>query len=389
MIDLANKTQQMIASLLDWLECHNYRYVECNYVPDFLFNTNKKWNVFLRTLFRLSPINLRSKKSISNSPLTPQTQVALLKAYNIIGNKEILKKIFSRIEELRSSQTKHFALKQGIRIAINLYEDSSETPTPLNTVWLGQFLLDLNIEAKLLSNDEREKKLRSICSYLIEDLGYEDYKDKGIYFYYGASHKKTIYNASALISAFLIRVGFLYNERLYQELGYRGIEYIVNQQNEDGSWFYAASPERSTIDSFHQSYILQALSSVRCYFPLLVEEAISKGERYYHTLFIHQGNYIIPKRYDKRFTPRNTWLFQKLDGRDITEALIYFSRWNKDVHMIEGLINYLYKKMYLPEKGYISPERFTYARNNIPYSEFQAWYLYALSIVNKAITSDL
>ena len=53
--------------------------------------------------------------------------------------------------------------------------------------------------------------------------------------------------------AFLIRLGIKYKINEYIELRKRGIRYICNKQNKDGSWFYAGKPERSTIDCFHQS----------------------------------------------------------------------------------------------------------------------------------------
>lgn len=377
------RVEEMICSLEHWFSQRDYRYIECNHVPESLFGKNPKVNMLLRTVYRLSPINFRPQASIDTCPLTPQTQVALLKAYNLSRHMRIVRYLYGRISELISPKTKHFALKQGIRISINLYENSPETPTPLNTVWFGQFLLDA--DEHIIPKAQKERLLQSICRYLVEELGYQDYREQGVYFYYGPTLTKVIYNASALISAFLLRVGHLYGIEEYSDLGFRGIWYIVNNQNEDGSWFYAAPPERSSIDCFHQSYVLQALHSAKEFCPKLVSDAIRRGEHYYRSMFVRKGNYIIPTRYDKRFVPRNTWLFQKLDGRDIGEALIYFSHYNYNKEMLEGLINYLYERMYLPKKGYIAPEIFIYGRNTIPYSEFQAWYLYALSVVRSII----
>ena len=370
---------EMIRGLEKWFSRHDYRHIECNYVPEKLFSKNKKWNVILRTIYRLNPINLRPQESIKTCPLTPQTQVALLKAYNLSEHTGIIDYLYHRILSLTSPETKYFALKQGIRISINLYEDAPETPTPLNTVWFGQFLLDA--QKQIISEDDRKSLLTNICRYLVEELGYKDYEDQGIYFYYGPTLTKVIYNASALISALLLRVGYLYNIEEYSNLGFRGISYIVNCQNQDGSWFYADSPDQLSIDCFHQSYVLQALHTAKEFYPELVSNAIDRGERYYRSMFASKGSYIIPTRYDKRFTPHNTWLFQRLDGRDISEALIYFSRYSYDNQMLKGLVSYLYERMYLPKHGYIAPEIFIYGRNKIPYSEFQAWYLHALLVV--------
>ena len=57
-----------------------------------------------------------------------------------------------------------------------------------------------------------------------------------------------------------------------------------------------------------------------------IKNVISKGVKFYLSLFENKGEYLIPKRYDKRYMPHNTWLFVKTDGRDIAEALIFFSK---------------------------------------------------------------
>lgn len=64
--------------------------------------------------------------------------------------------------------------------------------------------------------------------------------------------------------------------KFFVELGQRGLKYICRKQNVDGSWFYAGSPERPTIDCFHQSYILQAICSVKEYLHFDVNETIKK-----------------------------------------------------------------------------------------------------------------
>lgn len=197
----------------------------------------------MRTFFRLCPYNLRNmeRPTSGHYPFTPQTLVALLKAYVLTGDREVIKKLYDRALSLRSPKSKHFALKQGIRIAINLYENSADDPTPLNTVWFGQFLLEEH--QGIVREEEKKDLLYSISVYLIEELGYIDHGAQGIYFYYGPTLKKEVYNASAIISAFLIKVGMRYDDNRLLEFGQRGIKYICEKQNADGSWFYAGSPE--------------------------------------------------------------------------------------------------------------------------------------------------
>lgn len=384
MSDIKYYVGEMIAGLNTWLKSENYNYIECNHVPEVLFVKNHLVNVFWRTLYRLSPVNLRSMKRKDGDffPLTPQSLVALLKAYDIQGRQEICGLLYSRVISLKSPKTKKFALRQGIRIAVNLYENDSDDPTPLNTVWFGQYLLDEQLD--VIGETENKELLLSISDYLIEELGYIDYGESGVYFYYGPTLKKEIYNASALISSFLLCVGNKYNVQRYKELGKRGVLYIIRKQNEDGSWFYAGYPERKTIDNFHQSYILQALITAKQFMPLEVAVSIEKGVDYYRKyLFRYCGDRVIPIRFDKRFIPCNTWLIQKVDGRDVAEALVLFSKYIYDKEMVAGLVNYLYGSFYDKKRGCLISEIFIYGKNRIPYMEFQAWFLYALTNVHK------
>ncbi len=148
---------QMINGLDKWLQSIQFCYMECNYVPEKLLTNNHHLNVILRTFFRLFPINIRGDKKGDTYPLTPQANVALLKAYNLSKNKKVIQILLKRIRKLRSTKTKHFALKQGIKISISLYENDKDDPTPLNTVWFGQFLLE---EQTGIFSKQNKKKLK-------------------------------------------------------------------------------------------------------------------------------------------------------------------------------------------------------------------------------------
>lgn len=376
------KIDEMIAACRQWLAANDYKYIECNYVPPRFFTKNHKINVLLRTFFRLYPYNLRSRKDIVRSPDTPQSCVAMLKAFALDeSSRDVTEKLLERIKSLRSSKTKDFALRQGIKIAINLYEDGGDDPTPLNTVWFGETLLTL----EGIDEEYRRETLLSICSYLINELGFADYGERGIYFYYGHRLKDLIYNASAIISSFLIKVGAKYDDESLIAHGRRGLTFIMESQNEDGSWFYYGPPLKKAIDGFHQSYILKALMEAQDVMPLGLEEAIDKGVKFYLTQFDIKGDVAKPHRYEKQYNPKNTWIFQKVDGRDVSEAILFFSLYKPDREMVDRLVNYMYKSLYVKSKQRLLPEIFVYGRNHNDYIEFYGWYLHALMAAKKAI----
>lgn len=381
--------EQKINTLLDkltlWIENNGFVCFESNYVPR-RFRTNiKSLNILLRFLYRMFPYSTLRRYTIREGehPDTPQTLVATIKAYQVLGKGEEVMKLYKRILKLKSSQTKYFALKQGIRISIKLYEDSEEDPTPLNTVWFAQFLLDDNC---LIDDTEKRALLESISKYLIEELGYKDMGREGVYFYYGSHLQTEIYNASAIMSAFLLSYGHRYGDSRAIELGNRGIKFIASRQNTDGSWFYIAPPSKSAIDSFHQAYILQAISSVKKLSSFDVSNVLLKGEEYYKTLFIDKGGRLNPLRYDSRYMPRNTWAFMKIDSRDISEAIIYYSVYQPNKNMVLSLLSYVEDMLLDTKVGGIYPDIFIYGKNRNKYTEAQGWMLYALAIARQYIS---
>jgi len=379
-MEILEKINSMAAGLDAYLRSIDFNYFEYNYFPQTLYTKSHWINVFLRLFYRLSPINFRKKEN--PYPPSPQSLTTLLKAYSLKGDRDVLYRLLSRLLTLKSPRVKNFALQQGIYIACKLYEHGSLDPSPLNTVWFAQFILDNHLD--LFSDDNEKDTLISIGEYLIEEVGYIDYHDRGIYFNYVPGLKEEIVNASATISALLLRIGHKYGIDKYYQFGESGIRYIVNRQNEEGSWFYTEDVKMKSVDGFHQSYILQALFQARPFLSFSIDKYLENGIRYYkERLFKYKKKYVIPLRYDRRYLPFNTWLFQKMDGRDMADALILFSRYRFDKEMLDGLINYMYDNLYMKRKGYIVSEILVYGRNKIPYLEFQGWYLYALETVRK------
>lgn len=372
---MEQKINEMITAADAWLRDHDFNYIECNYVPERMFTRHRLANVVLRTAYRLCPFNIRSAKDIAAAPKAPHAAVAMLKAYTEAGDNEVVPMLVDRLLSLRSTRTAAFSLRQGIRIAINLYEDSSDDPTPLNTVIFGEFLLDDN---GFVEEAVRRDLVMSICSYLVDELGYADHADKGIYFYYGHHLKDVIYNASAVISAFLIRSGKRYGRADLVQLGQRGVDYIVSNQNADGSWFYYGPPHRKAIDGFHQSYILRALMDAREAGANVPESCLDNGIEFYKNQHKWKGLYLVPQRRDPRYNPRNTWLVQRLDGRDLSEAILFFSRYCPDRKRVEGLINYMHDSVFDKRTGRFASDLFVYGRNRNDYIEFYGWYLHAL-----------
>lgn len=112
-----------------------------------------------------------------------------------------------------------------------------------------------------------------------------------------------VINASAYRSFLLTAAAADFGERRFQELADRNLNFVLQTQNADGSWYYATDGERDFVDHFHTCFVLKALGKIqqireddRC------ADAIRNGVRYYlQHLFDEEG---MPKPFSRR--PRLT-----------------------------------------------------------------------------------
>ena len=117
-----------------------------------------------------------------------------------------------------------------------------------------------------------------------------------------------------------------------------------------------------------------------------VSNVLLKGEEYYKTLFIDKGGRLNPLRYDSRYMPHNTWAFMKIDSRDISEAIIYYSVYQPNKNMVLSLLSYVEDMLLDTKVGGIYPDIFIYGKNRNKYTEAQGWMLYALAIARQYIS---
>jgi hypothetical protein len=112
-----------------------------------------------------------------------------------------------------------------------------------------------------------------------------------------------VINASAYRAFLLTRAAEDFSEEKYQKVAERNLNFVLESQNEDGSWYYSTDGVRDFVDHFHTCFVLKALAKIeqltgcrRCH------NAIEKGVNYYvKNLFDADG---LPKPFSKR--PRLT-----------------------------------------------------------------------------------
>jgi hypothetical protein len=91
-----------------------------------------------------------------------------------------------------------------------------------------------------------------------------------------------IINASAYRAFLLTRASLDFPEGEYAEPAARNLNFVLESQNADGSWYYSTDGKRDFVDHFHTCFVLKALAKIetltgesRC------TDAIARGIGYY------------------------------------------------------------------------------------------------------------
>jgi hypothetical protein len=107
-----------------------------------------------------------------------------------------------------------------------------------------------------------------------------------------------VINANAYRAFLLMSAALDFSEEKYQKAAQRNLNFVIESQNPNGSWYYANDGARDFIDHFHTCFVLKALAKIE----MLTSDsncrgAIERGVVYYLTnLFDKQG---LPKPFSR------------------------------------------------------------------------------------------
>jgi hypothetical protein len=117
------------------------------------------------------------------------------------------------------------------------------------------------------------------------------------------NHSLRVVNANAYRAYLLTNAAVEFSDSTYENAAARNLNFVLEAQNQDGSWFYALDGKRAFIDHFHTCFVLKALAKIET----LTDNsdctaAIKRGVDYYtRNLFDDEG---IPKPFSR--APRMT-----------------------------------------------------------------------------------
>jgi len=131
---------------------------------------------------------------------------------------------------------------------------------------------------------------QSICEFFINNLNIDCVDDDRLCFSYTPLDGFHVHNANLFAAAFLIKVGKELGQEDFYQYGIKALNYTINAQNEDGSFYYWAPSEKynisdstlKTIDHYHTGFVLRSLHSIHQNTgEKRVLEALARGYQFY------------------------------------------------------------------------------------------------------------
>jgi len=119
---------------------------------------------------------------------------------------------------------------------------------------------------------------------------------------YSPSDRRRVVNASAYRAFVLYEAGMRFARQDFLETARRNLNFVLDSQQNDGSWHYAMEGQKSFIDNFHTCFNLKNLFKTnRLIHEDRVEHAIQRGFGYYQQHLVGTDGYPRPFAVRPRF----------------------------------------------------------------------------------------
>src|SRR5215213_1353786 len=248
-----------------------------------------------------------------------------------------------------------------------------DTPTIVPTAFAARALIEAGQDLKDSQNLHDEA--RTVCDFIMKDLPRTIETETELCFSYAPNTNTRIFNASLLAAEVLASVGKLKGEEELLDVAERAADYVVKNQQPDGSWTYGTDPKQSWIDNFHTAYVLFSLkriidSSSRKH---ELQAALERGYEYWKNNFFLADGW--PKYYDHDLYP--------VDAHAAASAIVTFLECreldNDALKLAQKVATWTIQNL-RDSRGFFYYQRRRFYTVRKPYMRWtQAWMLYALA----------
>ena len=206
---------------------------------------------------------------------------------------------------------------------------------------------------ELTAQDEWKVVLESIARHAAADIKDFRTSEKSSSCSYTPFDAGGVINAAAYRAFLLTSASQVFCNEDYWKIAERNLNFVLENQNPDGSWFYAVDGVRDFIDHYHTCFVMKALAKIHALtgHPASLE-ALSKGVKYYlENLFSEDG---LPKPFSK--APRLTVYKRELyDWAEcINLCLLLRDRFPALERTLEKVVQHILKSWVKPDGSFRS-----------------------------------
>lgn len=134
-----------------------------------------------------------------------------------------------------------------------------DTPLITTTPYVYEAFLQI---WKIDPRDEWSQVLESMVRHAVSDI--KDFKtsEKASSCSYSPYDRGGVINAAAYRAFMLTSASQVFSRREYWEIAERNLNFVLENQNADGSWYYATDGVRDFVDHFHTCFVMKALAKI-------------------------------------------------------------------------------------------------------------------------------
>lgn len=265
------------------------------------------------------------------------------------------------LEETRSSGYERFCWGYPFDWVTRNGTVASDTPLITTTPYVYEAFLRVY---QIDKNQKWRDIMRSIAEHAFHDINDFEVSSNVSTCSYSPNGEGGVINASAYRAFLLTSASVQFSEDKYWQVAERNLNFILNFQQPNGSWYYSMDSVRDFVDHFHTCFVLKALAKIEnltghkgCH------EAIEKGVRYYvENLFDEKG---LPKPFSK--APRLTVYRQELYdyAECINLAILLKGRFDRLDELLTIVIEDLLSRWQKPDGSFRSRKLFL-GWDNVP-----------------------
>jgi len=192
----------------------------------------------------------------------------------------------------------------------------------------------------------------SACSYIARDKLTD-------------SNYTPVINANAYRAFILLHAAALFDSSIYREKGERNLNFVINNQQSDGSWFYAAGKVDQFVDHFHTCFILKNLVKIelqngdgKC------RQAIERGLKFYRRNLFDSRNLPLPFAKKQRLIPYRRELYDYAECLNLG-IILEKTEYREPVFYYQSLIDLIAN--WQKRDGSFRTRKLWVGWNNVPY----------------------